>query len=167
MFCILRPEVAGCGDGTDSWRVTGQDHATLGAARSVQQCQPGPGTSHEAQQQYKHTHTLTNTHTQTLTHTHTQTDQAFTPRSEVHPEGSKAACLLQGCSWSVIFVDLDAHNRNRQTLCSLLPRESRSHVSLHTHTHTHTCQTFCPTHTVLKSVAKDKSLLVNSVQVLS
>uniref|UniRef100_A0A8C0WI76 Phosphorylase b kinase regulatory subunit n=1 Tax=Castor canadensis TaxID=51338 RepID=A0A8C0WI76_CASCN len=32
----------------------------------------------------------------------------------------------QGCSWSVIFVDLDAHNRNRQTLCSLLPRESRS-----------------------------------------
>lgn len=36
---------------------------------------------------------------------------------------------LQGCSWSVIFVDLDAHNRNRQTLCSLLPRESRSHVS--------------------------------------
>lgn len=36
---------------------------------------------------------------------------------------------LQGCSWSVIFVDLDAHNRNRQTLSSLLPRESRSHVS--------------------------------------
>lgn len=36
--------------------------------------------------------------------------------------------LFQGCSWSVIFVDLDAHNRNRQTLCSLLPRESRSHV---------------------------------------
>ncbi|XP_077307795.1 phosphorylase b kinase regulatory subunit beta isoform X3 [Lithobates pipiens] len=35
----------------------------------------------------------------------------------------------QGCSWSVIFVDLDAHNRNRQTLCSLLPRESRSHNS--------------------------------------
>uniref|UniRef100_A0A3B5B3Z3 Phosphorylase b kinase regulatory subunit n=1 Tax=Stegastes partitus TaxID=144197 RepID=A0A3B5B3Z3_9TELE len=35
--------------------------------------------------------------------------------------------VLQGCSWSVIFVDLDAHNRNRQTLCSLLPRESRSH----------------------------------------
>ncbi|MEE6500617.1 hypothetical protein FKM82_003853 [Ascaphus truei] len=33
----------------------------------------------------------------------------------------------QGCSWSVIFVDCDAHNRNRQTLCSLLPRESRSH----------------------------------------
>uniref|UniRef100_H2TKZ5 Phosphorylase b kinase regulatory subunit n=1 Tax=Takifugu rubripes TaxID=31033 RepID=H2TKZ5_TAKRU len=33
----------------------------------------------------------------------------------------------QGCSWSVIFVDLDAHNRNRQTLSSLLPRESRSH----------------------------------------
>ncbi|KAJ8249417.1 hypothetical protein GJAV_G00234600 [Gymnothorax javanicus] len=33
----------------------------------------------------------------------------------------------QGCSWSVIFVDIDAHNRNRQTLFSLLPRESRSH----------------------------------------
>ncbi|NXE35403.1 KPBB kinase, partial [Ptilorrhoa leucosticta] len=33
----------------------------------------------------------------------------------------------QGCSWSVIFVDFDAHNRNRQTLCSLLPWESRSH----------------------------------------
>ncbi|XP_056134261.1 phosphorylase b kinase regulatory subunit beta isoform X1 [Lampris incognitus] len=33
----------------------------------------------------------------------------------------------QGCSWSVIFVDIDAHNRNRQTFCSLLPRESRSH----------------------------------------
>ncbi|KAJ7985910.1 hypothetical protein DPEC_G00345370 [Dallia pectoralis] len=33
----------------------------------------------------------------------------------------------QGCSWSIIFVDLDAHNRNRQTLSSLLPRESRSH----------------------------------------
>uniref|UniRef100_A0A8C4QQZ7 Phosphorylase b kinase regulatory subunit n=1 Tax=Eptatretus burgeri TaxID=7764 RepID=A0A8C4QQZ7_EPTBU len=33
----------------------------------------------------------------------------------------------QGCSWSVIFVDTDAHNRNRQTFTSLLPRESRSH----------------------------------------
>ncbi|XP_061077631.1 phosphorylase b kinase regulatory subunit beta-like isoform X1 [Conger conger] len=33
----------------------------------------------------------------------------------------------QGCSWSVIFVDIDAHNRNRQTFFSLLPRESRSH----------------------------------------
>uniref|UniRef100_A0A8C4Q9C7 Phosphorylase b kinase regulatory subunit n=1 Tax=Eptatretus burgeri TaxID=7764 RepID=A0A8C4Q9C7_EPTBU len=33
----------------------------------------------------------------------------------------------QGCSWSVIFVDLDAHVRNRQTLSFLLPRESRSH----------------------------------------
>lgn len=45
--------------------------------------------------------------------------------------GSFFDCVsaLQGCSWSVIFVDLDAHNRNRQTLSSLLPRESRSHVS--------------------------------------
>ncbi|XP_042196171.1 phosphorylase b kinase regulatory subunit beta isoform X3 [Callorhinchus milii] len=33
----------------------------------------------------------------------------------------------QGCSWSVICVDFDAHNRNLQTLNSLLPRESRSH----------------------------------------
>ncbi|NWQ65368.1 KPBB kinase, partial [Neopipo cinnamomea] len=37
------------------------------------------------------------------------------------------ASNICGCSWSVIFVDFDAHNRNRQTLCSLLPRESRSH----------------------------------------
>lgn len=43
--------------------------------------------------------------------------------------GYKILFHFQGCSWSVIFVDLDAHNRNRQTLCSLLPRESRSHVS--------------------------------------
>lgn len=42
--------------------------------------------------------------------------------------GNAFLFLTQGCSWSVIFVDLDAHNRNRQTLCSLLPRESRSHV---------------------------------------
>lgn len=46
-----------------------------------------------------------------------------------------ACACVQGCSWSVIFVDLDAHNRNRQTLCSLLPRESRSHVSAATVLH--------------------------------
>uniref|UniRef100_A0A8C1THQ7 Phosphorylase b kinase regulatory subunit n=1 Tax=Cyprinus carpio TaxID=7962 RepID=A0A8C1THQ7_CYPCA len=43
--------------------------------------------------------------------------------TELHSSGGDK----MGCSWSVIFVDLDAHNRNRQTLCSLLPRESRSH----------------------------------------
>lgn len=31
-----------------------------------------------------------------------------------------------GCSWSVVYVDIDAHNRNRNTLETLLPRESSS-----------------------------------------
>jgi phosphorylase kinase alpha/beta subunit len=31
-----------------------------------------------------------------------------------------------GCSWSVVYVDIDAHNRNRTTLETLLPRESNS-----------------------------------------
>ena len=31
-----------------------------------------------------------------------------------------------GCSWSVVYVDIDAHNRNRATLETLLPRESSS-----------------------------------------
>ncbi|CAF0746249.1 unnamed protein product, partial [Brachionus calyciflorus] len=31
-----------------------------------------------------------------------------------------------GCSWSVVYVDIDAHNRNRTTLETLLPRESSS-----------------------------------------
>lgn len=34
-----------------------------------------------------------------------------------------------GCSWSVVYVDIDAHNRNRTTLETLLPRESSSKVS--------------------------------------
>lgn len=33
-----------------------------------------------------------------------------------------------GCSWSVVYVDIDAHNRNRATLETLLPRESSSKV---------------------------------------
>ncbi|XP_053402296.1 phosphorylase b kinase regulatory subunit beta-like isoform X7 [Mercenaria mercenaria] len=32
----------------------------------------------------------------------------------------------QGASWSVIFVDIDAHNRNRTIFESILPRESNS-----------------------------------------
>ncbi|XP_061926578.1 phosphorylase b kinase regulatory subunit beta-like [Entelurus aequoreus] len=50
-----------------------------------------------------------------------------TPHRKPLEPGNQTQDLLAGCSWSVIFVDLDAHNRNRQTLCSLLPRESRSH----------------------------------------
>ena len=33
-----------------------------------------------------------------------------------------------GCSWSIAYVDIDAHNRNRTTLETLLPRESSSKV---------------------------------------
>lgn len=33
-----------------------------------------------------------------------------------------------GASWSVIYVDVDAHNRNRTTLETMLPRESTSKV---------------------------------------
>ena len=31
-----------------------------------------------------------------------------------------------GAAWSVIYVDIDAHNRNRDIFESLLPRESTS-----------------------------------------
>jgi hypothetical protein len=34
----------------------------------------------------------------------------------------------QGASWSVIYVDIDAHNRNRTIFESILPRESNSKV---------------------------------------
>lgn len=34
----------------------------------------------------------------------------------------------KGASWSVIFVDIDAHNRNRSIFETLLPRESSSKV---------------------------------------
>ena len=39
-----------------------------------------------------------------------------------------------GCSWSVVYVDTDAHNRNRTTLETLLPRESSSKVRISTKT---------------------------------
>lgn len=34
----------------------------------------------------------------------------------------------QGASWSVVFVDYDAHNRNRTIFEGILPRESNSKV---------------------------------------
>lgn len=33
-----------------------------------------------------------------------------------------------GAAWSVIFVDIDAHNRNRTIFETILPRESNSKV---------------------------------------
>ncbi len=36
----------------------------------------------------------------------------------------------QGASWSVIYVDIDAHNRNRTIFNTILPRESNSKVSI-------------------------------------
>jgi len=36
----------------------------------------------------------------------------------------------QGASWSVIYVDIDAHNRNRTIFDTILPRESNSKVEL-------------------------------------
>lgn len=34
-----------------------------------------------------------------------------------------------GCSWSIIYADIDAHNRNRITVETMLPRESSSKVT--------------------------------------
>lgn len=34
----------------------------------------------------------------------------------------------KGASWSVIYVDIDAHNRNRSIFETILPRESSSKV---------------------------------------
>lgn len=34
----------------------------------------------------------------------------------------------KGASWSVVYVDIDAHNRNRSIFETLLPRESSSKV---------------------------------------
>lgn len=34
----------------------------------------------------------------------------------------------KGASWSVIYVDIDAHNRNRSIFETLLPKESSSKV---------------------------------------
>lgn len=36
----------------------------------------------------------------------------------------------KGASWSVIYVDIDAHNRNRSIFETLLPRESSTKVSI-------------------------------------
>lgn len=35
----------------------------------------------------------------------------------------------RGANWSVVYIDIDAHYRNRTTLDSLLPRESASKVT--------------------------------------
>jgi len=36
----------------------------------------------------------------------------------------------KGASWSVVYVDIDAHNRNRSIFETLLPRESSSKVMI-------------------------------------
>lgn len=36
----------------------------------------------------------------------------------------------KGASWSVVYVDIDAHNRNRSIFETMLPRESSSKVKL-------------------------------------
>lgn len=36
----------------------------------------------------------------------------------------------KGASWSVVYVDIDAHNRNRSIFETMLPRESTSKVIL-------------------------------------
>lgn len=36
----------------------------------------------------------------------------------------------KGASWSVVYVDIDAHNRNRSIFETMLPRESSSKVTL-------------------------------------
>ena len=36
----------------------------------------------------------------------------------------------EGAAWSVIYVDIDAHNRNRTIFDTILPRESNSKVHL-------------------------------------
>lgn len=35
----------------------------------------------------------------------------------------------KGASWSVVYVDIDAHNRNRSIFETMLPRESSSKVN--------------------------------------
>lgn len=37
----------------------------------------------------------------------------------------------KGASWSVVYVDIDAHNRNRSIFETMLPRESSSKVMLY------------------------------------
>lgn len=36
----------------------------------------------------------------------------------------------KGASWSVVYVDIDAHNRNRSIFETMLPRESSSKVNI-------------------------------------
>lgn len=36
----------------------------------------------------------------------------------------------KGASWSVVYVDIDAHSRNRSIFETLLPRESSSKVNI-------------------------------------
>lgn len=36
---------------------------------------------------------------------------------------------LKGAHWSSVFIDVDAHYRNRSTIDNLLPRESASKVT--------------------------------------
>lgn len=38
----------------------------------------------------------------------------------------------KGASWSVVYVDIDAHNRNRSIFETMLPRESSSKVHFYT-----------------------------------
>ena len=46
-----------------------------------------------------------------------------------------------GAHWSVVFVDIDAHYRNRTTFDAILPRESASKVThLSPTRHDETCQ---------------------------
>lgn len=39
----------------------------------------------------------------------------------------------KGASWSVVYVDIDAHNRNRSIFETMLPRESSSKVTISEH----------------------------------
>ena len=39
----------------------------------------------------------------------------------------------KGANWSTIYIDIDAHYRNRITFDTLLPRESASKVTSHPH----------------------------------
>ena len=50
----------------------------------------------------------------------------------------------QGAAWSVCFVDIDAHNRNRTIFESILPRESSSKVSLPCLLYPLFCLFLCP-----------------------
>jgi len=59
-----------------------------------------------------------------------------------------------GCSWSVVYVDIDAHNRNRTTLETLLPRESNSK---------NTCASLLPTIGFPAFAVHNQSLIKSTV----